>query len=89
MFWEQGCNDNIRNFNSGKTCGQRSFRTLSSLSEGQASPDEFPWTCLVLTTENKFLGGCAIVPERKDNDISSGTSRVITAAHKLKLEANE
>merc|ERR1712012_1310393 len=89
VFWEQGCNDNIRNFNSGKTCGQRSFRTLSSLSEGQASPDEFPWTCLVLTTENKFLGGCAIVPERKDNDISSGTSRVITAAHKLKLEANE
>ena len=44
----------------------------------------------MLTDQNRFLGGCAIVPERTDNSISRGTKRVITAAHKLKsLKANE
>ena len=44
---------------------------------------------MILTDKDKYLGGCAIVPERSDNDIRSGTYRVITAAHKLKLEAND
>jgi len=83
VFWQQGCSESFGSSSSGKTCGQRNFKPLFNLQEGQASPDEFPWTCLVLTTENRFLGGCAIVPERKDNDIRFGTTRVITAAHKL------
>ena len=59
------------------------------LAEGIASPGEFPWLCLLFTGKetgsDRFLGGCAIVPENKNNDISKGTtSRVITAFHKLR-----
>jgi hypothetical protein len=43
-----------------------------------------------LTGSNDFVGGCAIVPETIQNDISVGTRRVITVAHKLaKLKKNE
>jgi hypothetical protein len=45
--------------------------------------DEFPWTCLVLTSTDDFIGGCAIIPPTTDNDISQGTTRVITVAHRL------
>merc|ERR1712004_246893 len=82
--WQQGCRENIRNFGNRDQCGQRSFKPLFNLEKGQASPEEFPWSCIMLDGDNKFLGSCAIVPERTDNDISSGTRRVITAAHKLK-----
>ncbi len=37
----------------------------------------------MLTDKDRFLGSCAIVPESTDNNIGSGTFRVITAAHKL------
>ena len=87
--WTQGCAENLRNFGSGKQCGQRSFKELFNLEKGQASPEEFPWTCIMLDGNNKFLGSCAIVPERTDNDIRSGTRKVITAAHKLKLQKSE
>ena len=47
----------------------------------QASPGEFPWTCLVLGKDE--LGGwdnviatCVIVPEKFDNDVSYGTNKV-------------
>merc|ERR1712079_406635 len=36
-----------------------------------------------LTDQNRFIGACAIVPDNRNNDVSRGTSRVITAAHKL------
>jgi len=84
VSWQQGCRENLRNFGNRKQCGQRSFKPLFNLEKGQASPEEFPWSCIMLDGDNKFLGSCAIVPERTDNDISSGTRRVITAAHKLK-----
>ncbi len=45
--------------------------------------DEFPWTCLMLTSTDDFIGGCAIIPPTTDNDISGGTTKVITVAHRL------
>jgi len=86
--WQQGCRENIRR-NNGKQCGTRSFKPLFNLEKGQASPEEFPWSCIMLDGNNKFLGSCAIVPEQTDNDISRGTRRVITAAHKLKLQKSD
>ena len=56
------------------------FRRL----EGQASPDEFPWMCLVLDGSNNHIAACAVVPEKFNNDVSRGTRKVLTAAHKLK-----
>ena len=54
------------------------------------SPGEFPWSCMLLTDENKFIGPCTVVPEDYDNEVSSGTYRVITTAHKLiSLKENE
>ena len=53
------------------------------LNLGQASPEEFPWICMMLTDQDRYLGSCAIIPESSDNDISKGTYRVITAAHRL------
>ena len=73
-----------------KRCGERHFTPKSGNLIGEASPDEFPWTCLILTGSNDFVGGCAIVPDTIQNDISKGTRRVITVAHKLaKLKKNE
>jgi len=82
QFWKQGCQETFRNTVQ-KQCGQRSFQPLQNLEKGQASPDEFPWNCLMLTDQNRFIGACAIVPDNRNNDVSRGTSRVITAAHKL------
>ncbi len=74
----------------GKKCGQRVFTPTPGAKPGEASPDEFPWTCLILTGTNDFVGGCAIVPETIANDITVGTRRVITVAHKLaNLKKNE
>ncbi len=68
----------------GRVCGVRNFRQLSNRQRGQASPDEFPWMCLVLDGKNNFIAACAVVPERFDNDVSGGTTKILTAAHKLK-----
>jgi len=89
VSWQQGCRENLRNFGNRKQCGQRSFKPLFNLEKGQASPEEFPWSCIMLDGDNKFLGSCAIVPERTDNDIRRGTRKVITAAHKLKLQKSD
>merc|ERR1712012_378360 len=87
--WNQGCAERNTQFG-GKQCGQRFYTPLQGLEKGQASPEEFPWTCMMLTDQDRFLGSCAIVPERSDNDIGTGTHRVITAAHKLgSLKQNE
>jgi len=87
--WNQGCQERNTNFG-GKTCGQRFYTPLQNLEKGQASPEEFPWVCMMLTDTDRFLGSCAIVPEKSDNDIGTGTFRVITAAHKLgSLKQNE
>ena len=40
--------------------------------------------CLVLDGSNNFIAACAVVPERFDNNVSRGTKKVLTAAHKLK-----
>ncbi len=79
--WRQGCDEQV--FGRGRRCGSRNFRHISGLRRGEASPDEFPWLCLVLNEDNNFVASCAIVPMNSDNRISSGTSKVITAAHKL------
>lgn len=87
-FWRQSCEDRDvrRGTPNGFQCGER-FPVENSdrpLEKGQAKPYEFPWTCLVLKGNNDFLGTCAIIPSNGNNDISQGTDRVITAAHKLK-----
>jgi len=87
--WDQGCLQRVPEFG-GKQCGQRFYTTLQGLEKGQASPEEFPWICMMLTDKDRFLGSCAIIPEKDNNDIGSGTFRVITAAHKLEsLKENE
>eukprot|EP00092_Neocalanus_flemingeri_P037663 GFUD01041000.1.p1 GENE.GFUD01041000.1~~GFUD01041000.1.p1 ORF type:complete len:488 (+),score=115.60 GFUD01041000.1:149-1612(+) len=81
--WTQGCGENSRPSN--KECGTRSFpRPATGLKHGEASPGEFPWTCLLLNQNNDFIGSCAIIPNDFSNDNNRGTRKVITAAHKLK-----
>jgi len=68
-----------------KKCGERSYsRPVTGLGHGESSPGEFPWTCLILNSNNDFIGTCAIVPENFNNDNSRGTAKVLTAAHNLK-----
>lgn len=83
--WIQGCSERV-GFSSGvKQCGTRDYRRpASGLDHGTSSPGEFPWTCLILNTNNDFLGSCAIIPDNSGNDNRQGTRKVITAAHKLK-----
>merc|ERR1712013_543652 len=57
---------------------------------GEASPGEFPWTCLVLNQNNDFIGSCAVIPNDSSNNNGRGTRKVVTAAHKLKnIQQNE
>jgi secreted trypsin-like serine protease len=75
--WSQRCRENARD-----TCGTRSFnRPASGLAHGRASPNEFPWVCLILNKNNDFIGSCTLVP---DSSANSGGVKVLTAAHKLK-----
>jgi len=74
-----------------KQCGTRQYsRPASGLQHGESSPGEFPWTCLVLNSNNDFVGSCAIIPDDSSNNNGAGTRKVVTAAHKLKnVQANE
>ena len=81
--WRQGCQE-TSGFGSNQ-CGQRQYsRPASGIQHGESSPGEFPWTCLILSSNNDFVGSCAIIPENSNNNINSGTAKVITAAHNLK-----
>ncbi len=85
--WRQACPEFIRGQ---EACGVRDFQLASGRLRGQASPGEFPWTCLMLGNNNRFIGSCAIVPVDTDNNLNRGTYKFITAAHKLKaLEGPE
>merc|ERR1711875_44480 len=82
--WTQGCSRETATF-SNKQCGTRSYNSpATGLAHGEASPGEFPWTCLLLNQNNDFIGSCAIIPNDFSNDNTRGTRKVITAAHKLK-----
>merc|ERR1711933_435340 len=63
---------------------QGTSSAFTGLAHGEASPGEFPWTCLLLNQNNDFIGSCAIIPNDFSNDNNRGTRKVITAAHKLK-----
>merc|ERR1712233_146540 len=84
-----GCNEQV--VNSGKQCGTRNFPAPArGLQHGEASPGEFPWTCLVLNQNNDFIGSCAVIPNDSSNNNGRGTRKVVTAAHKLKnVQQNE
>merc|ERR1712013_315123 len=84
-----GCNERV--VNSGKQCGTRNFPAPArGLQHGEASPGEFPWTCLVLNQNNDFIGSCAVIPNDSSNNNGRGTRKVVTAAHKLKnIQQNE
>ena len=76
-----------------KLCGTRNFE-LTVLPENEAIMGEFPWACSLFTQairgkKEKYLGGCTIIPNERDNDIRKPTYRVITAATKLSLAQNE
>lgn len=58
------------------------FFTIPNLPHGMASPEEFPWMCGIFDRNNKYLCACVIVPENFNNDMSTGTSLVLTVAHK-------
>merc|ERR1711971_594679 len=76
-----GCNERV--VNSGKQCGTRNFPAPArGLQHGEASPGEFPWTCLVLNQNNDFIGSCAVIPNDSSNNNGRGTRKVVTAAHK-------
>merc|ERR1712172_170918 len=82
--WTQGCHE--APVYGAKTCGTRSYAgPVNGLSHGQASPGEFPWTCILLNQNNDFLGTCAIIPNDFSNNNNAGTRKVVTAAHKLKV----
>jgi len=76
--WKQSCEETPEQ-GVVKQCGTRSFlRPAEGLHDNEASPGEFPWTCMILTRGNGFVGNCAIIPG------NNGTTKsVITAAHKL------
>jgi len=74
-----------------KRCGTRSF-SLTALPDNQAVMGEFPWACSVFTRgqDEKYIGGCVIVPNNRDNSVDEPTYKIVTAASKLeKVGANE
>jgi len=82
--WVQGCSEN--SVYGAQKCGNRPRYSgpVRGRGEGEASPGEFPWTCLILNQNNDFLGTCALVPETFSNDLGRGTRKILTAAHNLK-----
>ena len=81
-LWRQACSERV---SAGpKQCGTRQFSPSKTQKFGEASPGEFPWTCLLLNQNNDFVGTCAIIPNDGSNDNGRGTRKVLTAAHKLK-----
>jgi len=82
--WTQGCQESQPQ--GVKQCGTRNYdRPVSGLEHGQASPGEFPWTCLLLNQNNDFVGTCAVIPNDFSNNNNAPTRKVLTAAHKLKV----
>jgi len=51
--------------------------TRCGIRKSDEGPGEFPWSCLLLTQENGFVGNCALVPGVGDEIL------VLSAAHKL------
>ena len=67
-----------------KRCGTRSFKE-TALPNNQAAMGEFPWACSVFTRgrNEKYVGGCVIVPNTRDNSVNQPTYKIVTAASKL------
>jgi hypothetical protein len=83
--WTQlGCRDLNLPSGNNEVCGTRSYSTATGLQHGETSPGEFPWTCLILSHQNDFVGSCVLVPNDSSNLNIGGTTKVLTAAHKLK-----
>merc|ERR1711981_577353 len=88
-----GARNDAINSTKEKRCGTREFEEIV-LPENEAFVGEFPWACSVFTQDvgnkaGKYLGGCTIIPNERDNDIQKPTYRVITAAHRLQLNLND
>jgi len=68
-----------------KRCGTRSVEK-QVLPGSEVFTGEFPWACSVFKKrqyQDEYLGGCAIIPNERDNSIQRPTYRVITAASKV------
>ena len=76
----EGCSANIPK-GAGKKCGLRIFEPDANA----VSAGEFPWSCIVYKDNGgfQFVASCVIIPQQTDNDISKGTSMVITVAHRI------
>ena len=55
------------------------YAPASGLTHGQASPGEFPWTCLVLNQKNDFIGSCAVIP----SDFSNNNAKVQASTYSI------
>jgi hypothetical protein len=82
-LWRQNCAEQVVAGGGGKECGRRQWSPAPGRKHGEASPGEFPWTCLLLNQNNDFIGTCALIPQDFSNSNARGTRKVITAAHKL------
>ena len=80
-LWRQNCPEQV--VAGGKECGTRQWSPAAGRKQGESSPGEFPWTCLLLNQNNDFVGTCALIPQDFSNNNAKGTKKVITAAHKL------
>eukprot|EP00092_Neocalanus_flemingeri_P004843 GFUD01005211.1.p1 GENE.GFUD01005211.1~~GFUD01005211.1.p1 ORF type:complete len:497 (-),score=130.91 GFUD01005211.1:51-1541(-) len=84
--WVQGCEETPvygEMITGAKACGTEFSSPVAGLGQGEATPGEFPWSCLILNQNNDFVGSCAIIPNDSSNKNEKGTRKVITAAHKL------
>jgi len=80
--WTQGCTESPAI--GGQECGTRQYEgPVAGLAHGESSPGEFPWTCLILSQTNDFVGSCVVIPNDSRNDNNLGTRKILTAAHKL------
>jgi hypothetical protein len=52
------------------------------LTHAQASPGEFPWTCLVLNQKNDFIGSCAIIPSDFSNNNAKAWGQLFSVFQK-------
>ena len=81
--WFPACEENVKDSRF-KQCGERpGFKPLPNLRPDETSPEEFPWTCIIMDLSNRRVGHCVIIPNSVNNDIAEPTFQVLTVAHKV------
>merc|ERR1719330_1679430 len=71
--WRQGCTES-QVFGQNK-CGERSYsRPASGIGHGESSPGEFPWTCLILNSDNSRGTAKVLTAAHNLNNVGSARS---------------